>query len=108
MNAQEEDDGNNVYFEPLSHTKLMRIISTLHPVDPETKGRFHFKDRITVQDYNAKISDTCCCYQISQYSKQLSKYLRKRFKTNNGEKMSRPESMADDLSSGSSSSSDEE
>ena len=57
-----DDDALN-FFDPISYSKLIKTISAIHPVDPETKKRFNFEDRITVKDYMSKISDTCFCYQ---------------------------------------------
>lgn len=78
-NFEEGDDDIN-FFEPISYKKLERVISTRHPVDPETKKRFSLKDRITVIEYEAKVSDACFCYAASQFLKELSKNVKKKFK----------------------------
>lgn len=65
------------FFEPLSFKKLHRIISSLHPVDPETKERFKISDRITVKDYYAKLSDVCCCYALNQSIRLGAKFLKR-------------------------------
>lgn len=64
-NDGDGDDPLN-FFEAISYEKLIKTISALHPVDPDTKKSFSFKDRVTVKDYNSKISDTCFCYQAQQ------------------------------------------
>tara|TARA_B110000285_G_scaffold199696_1_gene233020 strand:+ start:451 stop:873 length:423 start_codon:yes stop_codon:yes gene_type:complete len=108
MGVVEDEDTQKVYFEPLSYRKLEKIICQLHPVDPETKERFNYKDRVTVDDYYPKISDMCCCYQATQSYKLLLKWLRKKFKIKEVKTIMRPESMQDELSSDSSSSSSNE
>jgi hypothetical protein len=65
LDVEDEVDQNKVFFEPLSFKKLERVISKLHPTDPDTKKRFSYKSKITVKDYGAKIADTCCCYKVS-------------------------------------------
>lgn len=67
-NFEEGEDDIN-FFEPISYKKLERVISTRHPVDPETKKRFSLKDRITVIEYEAKVSDACFCYAATQFMK---------------------------------------
>jgi hypothetical protein len=69
-NEDEEDQGK-MFWEPISYKKLMKLISTIHPVDPETKLRFSYKDRVTIKDYTSKLSDACFCYAIGQKLKQL-------------------------------------
>ena len=66
-NFEEADELN--FFEPISYSKLEKVISQRHPVDPETKSRFSFKDRITVLEYEAKVSDLCFCYAANLYIK---------------------------------------
>ena len=60
-----DDDQPKNFFEPISYAKLMRVIATCHPYDTETKSRFNIKDRVTINDYNAKLSDACFCYVIA-------------------------------------------
>ena len=64
-NFEEADELN--FFEPISYAKLEKVISQRHPVDPETKSRFSFKDRITITEYEAKLSDLCFCYAANSF-----------------------------------------
>ena len=59
-----DDEGPKNFFEPISYAKLMRVIAACHPYDTETKSRFNIKDRVTINDYTAKLSDACFCYAI--------------------------------------------
>ena len=77
-NFEEEDDGLN-FFEPISYRKLDKVIAQRHPIDPETKKQFSMKDRVTVREYGAKISDACFCYAADQACKKLKKYLKNKF-----------------------------
>lgn len=36
----------------------------MHPVDPESKTKFDYKDRITVKDYFNKLTDCMYCYKL--------------------------------------------
>ena len=53
------DDQSKVFWEPISYKKLIKKIATYHPVDPETKERLSYKDRVTIKDYLPKIFDLC-------------------------------------------------
>ena len=106
MKGEEIEDNEN-FFEPISYRKLIKMISTLHPVDHETKNRFAFGDRVEVKDYYAKLSDVCCCYAVTKYFKETIKAIKKRFRKNKV-KFERPESMADLPSSDSTDSQDED
>lgn len=64
------------------------------------------KDRITVGEYEAKISDACFCYAAAQSFKKLKKYLKSKFKEEDVDKPDKPESMADIPDSSSSDDSD--
>lgn len=75
-----DDDNNLNFFEPISYSKLIKYYSLLHPVDPETKETFEFKDRTTVKDYNTKLSDACNCYAMKQKIMELFRYIRKLLK----------------------------
>ena len=66
FNQDNDDDKSKIFFEPLSYKKLMRVISLLHPINPETKSHFSAQDRITVKDYESKITDCFFCYAITQ------------------------------------------
>ena len=59
-----DDDQPKNFFEPISYAKLMRVIATCHPYDSETKSAFKMKDRVTINDYSAKLSDACFCYAL--------------------------------------------
>ena len=48
LDFQEDDEE---YFEALSYKKLIKVIEQNHPVDPETKEKFSYSDRVTVADY---------------------------------------------------------
>lgn len=100
-----EDEDNINFFEPISYKKLEKVISTRHPVDPETKSRFSLKDRITVSEYEAKVSDACFCYAATQFFKELSKKIKKSVKGPKSKTFDRPPSMADMPESNSSSTS---
>jgi hypothetical protein len=60
----ENEDSQKNFFEPISYRKLMKVVATLHPIDQETKTRFNIKDRVTIKDYEAKLSDACFCYAL--------------------------------------------
>ena len=92
--ADDEDQPKN-FFEPISYAKLMRVIATSHPYNNETKSRFNFKDRVTINDYSAKLSDACFCYAIGQNIKKGTKFLKSKFKGEKVKKFERPASMAD-------------
>ena len=62
--GEEDEDAPKNFFEPISYSKLQRVIGTHHPIDQETKTRFSIKDRTTIKDYEAKLSDACFCYAI--------------------------------------------
>ena len=100
-----EDDEDINFFEPISYKKLEKIISQRHPVDPDLKTRFSMKDRITVNDYEAKLSDACFCYAATQYFKQKGKSMAKMMKGGKKvAKIERPKTMVDMPESGSDSS----
>ena len=105
--VDEDEDQNKIFWEPISYKKLMKLISTLHPVDPMTKQRFSFKDRITIKDYRAKLSDACFCYAIGQKIIQFKRWLAHKLKGPKLKKFEKPESMQD-LPSSNSSCSDED
>ena len=67
--GSDDDDQPMNFFEPISYKKLMRIISTCHPIDPDSKVRFGIKERVTVKDYRGKLSDACCFYAIGNQIK---------------------------------------
>ena len=100
-NTNEEDDKKGFFWEPISYKKLTKVISTVHPVDPETKQRFNYKDRVTIKDYISKIMDLCFCYWIGQRVKEARKFFRHKFKGKNNKNFIRPESMKDEPDSGS-------
>ena len=100
-NFEDEDDIN--FFQPISYKKLKMIISTRHPVDPETRSRFSLKDRITVNEYEAKVSDACFCYAATQFIKEMHKKIKKSVKGPKQNTFNRPPSMADMPESNSSS-----
>ena len=105
-NFEEADELN--FFEPISYAKLEKVISQRHPVDPETKSRFSFKDRITITEYEAKLSDLCFCYAANMYFKEKAKFLKKLFRVGGTkEKFERPPSMKDIPESNSSSGDDD-
>lgn len=85
----------------------MRVISLLHPINPETKTRFSGQDRITVKDYDSKITDCFFCYALTQKIKQGQKFIMKKFRKKT-HKFEKPESMIDLPDSGSSSSEGDE
>ena len=93
--ADDDEDGPKNFFEPISYSKLQRVIGTYHPIDPETKTRFSMDDRITIKDYTAKLSDACFCYFLGQKLKAVTKYMKQRLKGKKDVKFVRPESMAD-------------
>lgn len=62
--SDSDDDKPKNFFEPISYSKLMRIIATYHPYDMESKQRYSIKDRVTIKDYEAKLSDACFCYAL--------------------------------------------
>ena len=97
-NFEEADELN--FFEPISYAKLEKVISQRHPVDPETKSRFLFKDRITITEYEAKLSDLCFCYAANLYFKEKAKLFRVGGPK---KKLERPPSMKDIPESNSSS-----
>lgn len=69
----DEDEGELNFFEPISYSKLEKVISQRHPLDPETKDRFSIKDRVTVIEYEAKLSDMCYCYAANKFFKEKAK-----------------------------------
>ena len=104
--GDDEDQPKN-FFEPISYSKLMRVIATYHPYDHETKSRFNIKDRVTINDYSAKLSDACFCYVLAQNIKKGTKFIKNKFKGEKVKKFERPESMADLPDSNSDESSDD-
>jgi len=54
------------------------MIEKYHPVDPDTKDKLLFKDRITVKDYESKLSDICFCYAAGQHLKRFKKFVSKK------------------------------
>ena len=90
-NFEEEDEIN--FFEPISYAKLEKVISQRHPVDPETKSRFSIKDRITVMEYEVKLSDMCFCYAASLFFKEKLKIFKKLLNGPKVKTFSRPPSM---------------
>ena len=104
-NFEEADELN--FFEPISYAKLEKVISQRHPVDPETKSRFSFKDRITITEYEAKLSDLCFCYAANLYFTEKAKALKKLLQGPKV-KIERPPSMKDIPESNSSSGDDDE
>ena len=88
----EEDEGELNFFEPISFSKLEKVISKRHPIDPETKSRFDFKERVTVNEYEAKLSDMCYCYAANKFLKEKAKALKKLIEGPK-EKIARPPSM---------------
>ena len=104
-----DDDDEGEFFEPLSYKKLMQVITTYHPVDPETKKSFSVKDRITVRDYGAKMSDACFCYAMCQQFAKCKRFIKKKLKGESKKQVfKKPDSMIDLPDSGSSSDSNEE
>lgn len=93
-NSDDEDAPRN-FFEPISYSKLQRVIATHHPVDKETKTRYSMKDRTTIKDYSAKLSDACFCYMIGKKIKEVTRSIRRRMKGQKQVKFIRPKSMAD-------------
>ena len=104
--GEEDEDAPKNFFEPISYSKLQRVIGTHHPIDQETKTRFSIKDRTTIKDYEAKLSDACFCYAIGLQIKATTKYLKQKMKGKKEAKFIRPESMADLPDSNSSEDSD--
>lgn len=94
-------------YEPLSHKKLVKIIEKFHPLDPETKKKFSVKDRVTVKDYCAKLSDACFCYAFGKFISRWSKKISKRHRGQT-QKIEKPPSLIELPDSQSSSESTEE
>lgn len=108
LGASDDEEKKDGFFVPISYKKLFKVIYTQHPVDPETKQRFNFNERITVKDYIYKITDCCYCYAITQKLNEVKRYCRKRFGGAQRVKFDRPESMRDLPSSDSNSEDTEE
>jgi len=66
--------------EPPSYKKLMKTIEENHPVDPKTKQKFSLRDRITVKDFESKLSDLFYFYFFRQKIKNCYKFLKKKCK----------------------------
>jgi len=96
--------------EPPSYKKLLKTIAEKHPVDPTSKLKFSIKDRITVKDYDSKLSDLFYFYYTKKYIKNCCKRLKKKIKGNHGIQFVKPESLKDvpDSSTSSSGSDDGE
>jgi len=77
-----------------------------HPMDPSTNKKFPFDSKVTVKDYYAKLSDVCCCYEIYIKYKELKKYIKKKYDSN--DIFVKPESLNDIPSSDDENSSSEE
>ena len=91
----DEEEGELNFFEPISYSKLEKVISQRHPLDPETKDRFSVKDRVTVNEYEAKLSDMCYCYAANKFFKEKAKEFKKMIKGPKLDKIERPPSMKD-------------
>ena len=74
----EDDDGEKQFYQPLSYKKLMETIITMHPVDPATKEKFPYADRITVKDYFSKLTDVMGCYQVRLFLLKITRLIRKK------------------------------
>lgn len=74
----------------------MKVISTYHPRDPETRKKFRFCERITLKDYTARLVDACFCYALGQQIKKFRKWLKREWRKWRGiksEVFEKPDSM---------------
>ena len=91
------DSEEKQLYQPLSYKKLMKVICTMHPVDPDSKEKFDIRDRITVKDYYQKVTDFMQCYRIGLLIQEAQRQVRKHFNKENNiqSNIVKPESMMD-------------
>ena len=49
------------------------MITTYHPIDPDTGDRFEFSQNVTVARYGLKLIDCCFCIKCLKGSKYCAK-----------------------------------
>ena len=90
----------------MSYKALIKDIEKNHPMDPDIKERFGWKERLTVKDFEWKLVDALYLYSISQSFQACCKKIKKRFRPPKTSKFVRPDTLNDMPESGSSSDSD--
>ena len=62
--------------DKLSYKKLMKMITTYHPCDPDTQRKFEYNDSVTIHNFGLKLMDACGCLVCYKATKKCKKTCR--------------------------------